>query len=146
MCFLPPLKIFNTRLLYFCDAVFKFIFTRQMVIFTAIRNPKKAECINFTGYERLALKTVKVLLYRFIFASISYNFWIHLFSFRNSFRSTERALMFLVYLTPSLPECLMEFCKASLTFESADEILWCDHSNESSLPVLSYGAICLSKF
>ena len=26
-------------------------------------------------------------------------------------------------LTPSLPECLMEFCKASLTFESVDEIL-----------------------
>ena len=24
-----------------------------------------------------------------------------------------------------------------------DEILWCDHSNESSLPVLSHGAICL---
>ena len=39
----------------------------------------------------------------------------------------------------------MEFCKASLTFESADEILSCDHSNESSLSVLSYGAICLSK-
>ena len=48
------------------------------------------------------------------------------------------------WLTPSLPECLMEFCKASLIFESADEILWCDHSNESSLPVLSHGAICLS--
>ena len=39
----------------------------------------------------------------------------------------------------------MEFCKATLTFESADEILWYDHSNESSLPVLSHGAICLSK-
>ena len=26
-------------------------------------------------------------------------------------------------LTPSLPEYLMEFCKATLTFESADEIL-----------------------
>ena len=48
------------------------------------------------------------------------------------------------WLTPSLPECLMGFCKASLIFESADEILWCDHSNESSLPVLSHGAICLS--
>ena len=34
----------------------------------------------------------------------------------------------------------------TLTFESVDEILWCHHSNESSLPVLSYGAICLSKF
>ena len=28
-------------------------------------------------------------------------------------------------LTPSLPECLMEFCKASLTFESAhDPVMW----------------------
>ena len=35
----------------------------------------------------------------------------------------------------------MEFCKVTLTFESADEILWCDHSNESSLPVLTHGAI-----
>ena len=43
-----------------------------------------------------------------------------------------------------LPEYLMEFCKATLTFESADEILWCAHSNESSLPVFSHGAICFS--
>ena len=49
-------------------------------------------------------------------------------------------------LTLSLPECLMEFCKVTLTFESVDNILWCDHSNESSLPVLTHGAICLSKF
>ena len=28
-----------------------------------------------------------------------------------------------LYLTLSLPECLMEFCKATLTFESMDEIL-----------------------
>ena len=34
----------------------------------------------------------------------------------------------------------------TLTFESADEILLCDHSNESSLPVLSNGAICFSQF
>ena len=33
-----------------------------------------------------------------------------------------------------------------LTFESVDEMLWCDHSNESSLPVLTPGAICFSKF
>ena len=26
------------------------------------------------------------------------------------------------------------------------EILWCDHSNESSLPVLTHGDICYSKF
>ena len=49
-----------------------------------------------------------------------------------------------LYLTLSLPECLMEFCK--VTFQSADEILWCDHSNESSLPVLAHDAICFSKF
>ena len=39
----------------------------------------------------------------------------------------------------------MEFCKVTLTFESADEILQCDHSNESSLLVLSHGAICFSQ-
>ena len=49
-------------------------------------------------------------------------------------------------LTLSLPECLMEFCKVALTFESVDEILWCGHSNESSLPVLTHGTICFSKF
>ena len=49
-------------------------------------------------------------------------------------------------LTLSLPECLMEFCKVTLTFQSVDEILWCDHSNERSLPVLTHGAICFSQF
>ena len=39
----------------------------------------------------------------------------------------------------------MEFCKVTLTFECVDEILWCDHSNESSLPVLSHDAIFSSK-
>ena len=34
----------------------------------------------------------------------------------------------------------------TLTFESVDQILWCDHSNKSSLPVLLHGAICFSKF
>ena len=49
-------------------------------------------------------------------------------------------------LIHSLPECLMEFCKVKLTWESVDEILWCDHSNETSLPVRSHDAICFSKF
>ena len=49
-------------------------------------------------------------------------------------------------LTLSLPEYLMEICKVTLTFESADEILWCHHSNETSLPVLTHGAIYFSKF
>ena len=51
-----------------------------------------------------------------------------------------------IFLTLSLPECLIEFCKVTLTFGFVDEILWCDHSNETSLPVLSHDAICLSKF
>ena len=35
--------------------------------------------------------------------------------------------------------------KVVLTFEFVDEIL-CDHSNESSLPVLTHDTLCLSKF
>ena len=31
----------------------------------------------------------------------------------------------------------METCSAVLTFESVDEILWCDHSNETSSAVLN---------
>ena len=54
--------------------------------------------------------------------------------------------IFLISSTPSLPECLMEFCKVALTFESVDETLWSDHSNETSLPVLTHGATCFSKF
>ena len=33
---------------------------------------------------------------------------------------------------------------AILTFESVDQILLCDHSNETSSVVLSHGTICLS--
>ena len=36
----------------------------------------------------------------------------------------------------------MEFYKVTLTFESEDKILWSDHSNETSLPVLSHGTVC----
>ena len=40
----------------------------------------------------------------------------------------------------------METSNASLTFESEDEILWCDHSIETSSVVLLLGAICFSIF
>ena len=41
----------------------------------------------------------------------------------------------------------METCNVvSLTFESVDEILWCDHSNEISSAVLLYGTICFLIF
>ena len=40
----------------------------------------------------------------------------------------------------------MEFCKVALTFESVDEILWCDYANETSQSVLSHGATWFSTF
>ena len=36
----------------------------------------------------------------------------------------------------------MEIFKVVLRFESVDEILWCDFSNENYLAVLSHGTIC----
>ena len=40
----------------------------------------------------------------------------------------------------------METCSVVLTFESVDEILWCDHSKETSSAVLLHGSICFLKF
>ena len=40
-----------------------------------------------------------------------------------------------------LPESIMETRSVVLTFESVDEILWCDHSNETSSAVLLHGTI-----
>ena len=33
-----------------------------------------------------------------------------------------------------------------VNFESVDEILWCDHSNETSLALLSHSTICFSAY
>ena len=40
----------------------------------------------------------------------------------------------------------MGTCCVVLTFESVDEILRCDHSNETSSAILSHGTICFSIF
>ena len=40
----------------------------------------------------------------------------------------------------------METRSVVLTFKSVDEILWCDHSNETSSAVLLHGTICFSVF
>ena len=40
----------------------------------------------------------------------------------------------------------MAICSVVLTFESVDEIPWCDHSNETSLTVLLHGTIYFSIF
>ena len=54
--------------------------------------------------------------------------------------------MLQILLTPLLQESIMETCDVVLTFESVDEILWCDHSNEISLAVLLQGTVCLGGF
>ena len=46
----------------------------------------------------------------------------------------------------SLPESIMEMCNVVLAFQSVDEILWCDHSNEISLAALLHSNICLARF
>ena len=67
--------------------------------------------------------------------------------YRSTFIRFDSFEMYLkASLTLSLPESLMEFCKVTLTFESVDKILCCYHSNGSSLPVLTHGAVCFSKF
>ena len=49
----------------------------------------------------------------------------------------------IAFLTLSLPQSIMETCSVVLTFESVNEILWCDHSNKkTSLAVLLRGTIC----
>ena len=40
--------------------------------------------------------------------------------------------------TLSLPESKMKFSEVVQTFEFVEEILWCDHSNETSSAVLSH--------
>jgi len=46
-----------------------------------------------------------------------------------------------VQLTLSRPESVMESSKVLLTFESVDEILCSDHSNETSSAVLLHGTV-----
>ena len=46
-------------------------------------------------------------------------------------------------LNPFTPRVSYGDIKVILTSESVDEILWCDHSNDSSSAVLSHGTIYL---
>ena len=48
-------------------------------------------------------------------------------------------------ITLSRPDSVMDTVKMVLTFESVDEILWCDHSNENSSAALSLGTTFFSK-
>ena len=40
----------------------------------------------------------------------------------------------------------METYEVLLTFQSVDEIIWCDHSNETSSEVLFHGTIYVEVF
>ena len=48
----------------------------------------------------------------------------------------------------SLLESIVKTCNGNvvLTFKSVDEILWCDHLNETFLAVVFHGTICFSIF
>ena len=50
------------------------------------------------------------------------------------------------FLTLSLSESVVETFKVVLTPESVDEILWCDHSNETPSAVLPHGTISIQVF
>ena len=47
---------------------------------------------------------------------------------------------------PFSTEYKMASGKVALTFECVDEMLMCNHSNDTSLLVLSHGTICSSTF
>ena len=44
------------------------------------------------------------------------------------------------------PESVIEACSVVLTFKSVDEILWCDHPNETSSTGLLHGSILFQYF
>ena len=58
-----------------------------------------------------------------------------------SMKTKHVTVVYKVSLTLSLSQSVMQTIKAVVTFESVDEILWCEHSNETSSAVLSHGAI-----
>ena len=47
---------------------------------------------------------------------------------------------------PVFSESIMETFYVVLTFKSVDDILWCDHLNETSLAVFLHDPICFSVF
>ena len=48
---------------------------------------------------------------------------------------------------PFTPQCqLKKTCSVVLTFQSVDEILWCDHLDETPSAVLLHGAIWFQYF
>ena len=65
---------------------------------------------------------------------------------RNIWRTVRRICTWILRLNPFTPKVSYGDIKVILTSESVDEILWCDHSNETSSAVLSYGTIYILVF
>ena len=49
-------------------------------------------------------------------------------------------------LSLSLPESVMDTFKVVLTFESEDEIVWFDHTNEAALALLNFNICYIRNF
>ena len=49
-------------------------------------------------------------------------------------------------LSLSLPESVMDTFKVVLTFESEDEIVWFDHTNETALALLNFNICYIRNF
>ena len=70
----------------------------------------------------------------------THGYYFHLCCFENSF-----TIKFTV-LTLSLPKSNLESINVAVPFESVDETLMCDHSNESYRAILSNGTVCFWQF
>ena len=58
--------------------------------------------------------------------------WTDSLSVTIQMKATEQYFTMVLFIT---------LYKVVLTFESADEVLWCDHSNESYRATLYYGTV-----
>ena len=109
----------------------------------ARRTKKKGRLlVNYEARRPLTKNPIKIISF-FTMLRDNAGHWM-LFSFFFSHLALPRATSHV-----NDAERMMASLKLGLTFNSANEILWCDHSNESSLAVLSHGTIylvCSSNF
>ena len=85
----------------------------------------------YGSYDKCTIFLAAVLFRSIIYAK---------YNLKNPFHSGGNQIQSL----PFHAQRIMETSNVVLTFESVDEILWCDHSNETSSAVLLHGAICFS--
>ena len=63
--------------------------------------------------------------------------WMKSYGVTIQMKATEQYFPVVLFIT---------LYKVVLTFESVDEILWCDHSNETSSLLFSHGAVFFGIF